>query len=104
MDEDVWAGLYPFQSVSFIQRFLKQCYGLKGIEKAEAKSYRNSYPFLYYLQHGEAHYKLAHSAQASMQPLLLFYGMSQLVKACLLTTDPEYPKTTSVLAHGVSTR
>lgn len=104
MDEDVWEGLYPFQSVSFNQRFLKQCYLRSRVAKPEAQSYRNSYPFLYYLQHGKAHYKLAHAAAFSLQPLLLFYGMTHLVKACLLTADPEYPKTTAVLAHGVSTR
>lgn len=30
--------------------------------------------------------------------------MSQLLKACLLTVDPDYPQTAAVLAHGVSTR
>ena len=104
MDEDVWDCLYPFQSVSFIQQFLKKCYNKLEIEKSEAISYRNSYSFLYYLQHGKAHYKLAQSAAVSLQPLLLFYGMTQLMKACLLTKDPEYPKTTAVLAHGVSAR
>lgn len=36
--------------------------------------------------------------------MLLFYGMVQLIKACILTVDPNYPETTAVLAHGVSTR
>ena len=36
--------------------------------------------------------------------MLLFYGISQLLKACLITIDPEYPSTSSVLAHGVSSR
>jgi hypothetical protein len=34
----------------------------------------------------------------------LFYGFVHLIKACLLTIDPAYPSSTSVLAHGVSTR
>ena len=38
------------------------------------------------------------------KPMLLFYGMGQLFKACLLTIDPNYPESTSVLAHGVTTR
>lgn len=104
MDEDFWEGLDPFQSVSFIQGYLKHCYSIHEVEKPEAKSYRNSYPFLYYLQHGKVHYEQAHTAAVSLQPLLLFYGMTQLLKACLLTKDPEYPKTAAVLAHGVSTR
>ncbi|MEH7537842.1 YaaC family protein, partial [Bacillus toyonensis] len=30
--------------------------------------------------------------------------ISQLFKACLLTIDPNYPESTTVLAHGVTTR
>ncbi|HET7580550.1 MAG TPA: YaaC family protein [Bacillales bacterium] len=104
MDEDIWAGLSSFQAISFTQRFLKTCYGRLDLKQSEAVSYQNSYPFLYYLQHGKRHYQLADSAPVELQPLLLFYGMTQLMKACLLTVDPEYPKTTAVLAHGVSTR
>src|SRR5699024_3844942 len=32
------------------------------------------------------------------------YGMIHLLKAALLTTRPNYPESTSMLAHGVSTR
>ncbi|HEU5138822.1 MAG TPA: YaaC family protein [Bacillales bacterium] len=104
MHEDVWTGFSPFRSVSFSQRFLAKCYRLDQLDKAEALSYQNSYPFLYYLQYGRKHYALAEKAPVELKPLLLFYGMTQLVKACLLTKDPDYPKTTEVLAHGASTR
>ncbi|HEX7063826.1 MAG TPA: YaaC family protein [Bacillales bacterium] len=104
MHKDVWAGFSPFRSVSFSQRFLAKCYHSNGLDKTEKESYKNSYPFLYYLQYGRKHYELAETAPIELQPLLLFYGMTQLVKACLLTKDPDYPKTTEVLAHGASTR
>ena len=39
-----------------------------------------------------------------IKPILLFYGLVHLIKACILTIDPAYPETTAVLAHGVSTR
>lgn len=104
MNDDVWTGLSPFQTASFAQFFLNKCYMEQKLETSESESYRNSYPFLYYLQHGKRHYKLAESAPIELQPLLLFYGLSQLIKACLLTSDPHYPKTTAVLAHGASTR
>lgn len=104
MNDDAWTALSPFQTASFAQQFLKKCYRRQDSQHIEAESYRNSYPFLYYLQHGKRHYKLADSAPPELQPLLLFYGMTQLVKACLLTVDADYPKTTAVLAHGVSTR
>ncbi len=43
-------------------------------------------------------------APLALKPLLLYYGYVQLLKAILLTVDPIYPQSSSVLAHGVSTR
>ncbi|WP_418922207.1 YaaC family protein, partial [Bacillus thuringiensis] len=68
------------------------------------KSFENCYPFIYYLEHGKNYYELYKKAPFSIQPMLLFYGISQLFKACLLTIDPNYPESTTVLAHGVTTR
>lgn len=68
------------------------------------KSFENCYPFIYYLEHGKNYYELYKVAPFSIQPMLLFYGISQLFKACLLTIDPNYPESTTVLAHGVTTR
>jgi len=59
---------------------------------------------MYFLEHGKLYYQQAISAPMSIQPILLFYGLVHLIKACLLTMDPNYPNSTSVLAHGVSTR
>lgn len=59
---------------------------------------------MYFLEHGKLYYQQAKNAPLSIQPILLFYGLVHLIKACLLTIDPSYPNTTSVLAHGVSTR
>ncbi|HET7627727.1 MAG TPA: YaaC family protein [Bacillales bacterium] len=104
MAENRWNRLSPFQTVSYTKPFLHRAYANSNVENPEKQSYRNSYPFLYYLQHGKKHYELAGKAPVELRPLLLFYGFTQLIKACLLTVDPDYPKTTSVLAHGVSTR
>ncbi|MEM5590682.1 YaaC family protein [Niallia circulans] len=70
----------------------------------DSKSYQNCYPFMYFLEHGKLYYHQAINAPMSIQPILLFYGLVHLIKACLLTIDPNYPNSTSVLAHGVSTR
>lgn len=59
---------------------------------------------MYFLEHGKLYYHQAINAPMSIQPILLFYGLVHLIKACLLTIDPNYPNSTSVLAHGVSTR
>lgn len=93
-----------FRSADVAQRFLLQCYKQQQREDAVQRSYTNCYPFLYYLEHGQNFYAAARQSPLSIKPVLLFYGMVQLIKACLLTVDPDYPESTSVLAHGVSTR
>ena len=56
------------------------------------------------MEHAQIYYKQAADSPLLIQPILLFYGFVHLIKACLLTIDPNYPENTSVLAHGVSTR
>ncbi|MEH7125564.1 YaaC family protein [Bacillus sp. JJ1532] len=99
-----WDSFLYYFSASSSQSFLKKCYHLQHLDSAEQKSYENSYPFIYYLEHGQIYYKQAELAPLLIKPILLFYGMVHLIKACILTVDPNYPETTTVLAHGVSTR
>lgn len=94
----------PFFSASSSQLFLKKCYNQLRISEAEKKSYQNCYPFLYYLEHAKTYYEQANISPLAIKPILLFYGFVQLLKACLLTVDPNYPESTSLLAHGVTTR
>jgi hypothetical protein len=93
-----------FQSASTVRSFLKNKYEQQYIDDAERKSYDNCYPFMYYLEQGETYYAQAAQSPFSIRPVLLYYGLIHLIKACLLTVDPNYPGTTSVLAHGVSAR
>jgi hypothetical protein len=93
-----------FHSADTAQQLLYRCYVEQERTDAVQKSYMNCYPFLYYLEHGQSFYTTARHAPLSIKPVLLFYGMVQLLKACLLTVDADYPESTSVLAHGVSTR
>ncbi|WNS75514.1 YaaC family protein [Bacillus sp. DTU_2020_1000418_1_SI_GHA_SEK_038] len=99
-----WDSFLYYFSASSSQSFLKKCYHLQHLDSAEQKSYENSYPFIYYLEHGQIYYKQAELAPLLIKPILLFYGLVHLIKACILTVDPNYPETTTVLAHGVSTR
>ncbi|EIT83806.1 hypothetical protein A374_18689 [Fictibacillus macauensis ZFHKF-1] len=99
-----WELYYSFFSSSKAQSYLYRCYERAGIEQAESKSYQNCYPFIYFIEHGKKYYDLASISPAEIQPVLLFYGMIQLIKACVLTTDPDYPENSSVLAHGLTTR
>jgi len=97
-------SLLPFFSASSSQLFLRKHYTQLHIPNAEQKSYENCYPFIYYLEHAKTYYEQASIAPLSIQPTLTFYGFVQLLKACLLTVDPNYPESTSLLAHGVTTR
>lgn len=102
--KDIWTKFTFFHSTNITQQFLYRCYTKIDREDAKQKSYTNCYAFLYYLQHGQNFYSTAKRSPLSIQPVLLFYGMIQLLKACLLTVDADYPESASVLAHGVSTR
>lgn len=100
----IWQSFNALHAANTTQHVLQKCYEKAAVPDAEKKSYENSYPFIYYLEHGQNYYQLSQNAPLSIKPVLLFYGMVQLLKACLLTVDPQYPESTSVLAHGVSTR
>jgi hypothetical protein len=100
----IWQSFNALHAANTTQHLLRKCYEKAAVTDADKKSYENSYPFIYYLEHGQNYYQLSQNAPLSIKPVLLFYGMVQLLKACLLTVDPQYPESTSVLAHGVSTR
>jgi YaaC-like Protein len=99
-----WNSYTCFFSAEYCQVYLKSCYMKNKIENPEQKSYENCYAFLYYLEHGQIYYQQAEKSPLILKPILLFYGLVHLIKACILTVDPLYPETTAVLAHGVSTR
>jgi hypothetical protein len=99
-----WSSYSVFFSAENTQAYLKKCYTRHGIDQPEAKSYENCYPFIYYLEHAKIYYEQAAKSPLLIQPIMLFYGLVHLIKASILTADPNYPETTSVLAHGVSTR
>lgn len=99
-----WQEYSCFFSAEYTQNFLKNCYKFLHSTDIEQKSYQNCYPFIYFLENGKLYYQQAQHSPLNIQPILVFYGFVHLIKACLLTIDPTYPNTTSVLSHGVSTR
>jgi hypothetical protein len=100
----IWERLLSYHSTETVQKKLEICYRNFSLENASSLSYDNCYRFVYYLKHGENFFIQANQSPHAIQPMLLFYGISQLIKACLIIIDPEYPATSSVLAHGVSSR
>ena len=103
-ESSTWERLLSYHSTEIVQRKLEKCYEQLSYNNANGLSYENCYRFVYYLKHGENFFLQAAQSPVAIQPMLLFYGISQLIKACLITIDPEYPSTSSVLAHGVSSR
>jgi hypothetical protein len=99
-----WKDYSFLFSAENTQAFLKNKYLKQHIENPEQKAFENCYAFIYYLEHGQVYYKQAESSPLIIKPILLFYGLVHLLKACILTINPFYPENTSVLAHGVTTR
>lgn len=104
MNTTVWERLLSYHSTETVQKKLEKHYEQLSFSNASGHSYDNCYRFVYFLKHGENFFLQADQSPHAIQPMLLFYGISQLIKACLIIIDPEYPSTSSVLAHGVSSR
>lgn len=97
--------LYTFlRSQQTAQTYLRNSYHKLEIKNADTKGFENSNPFMYYLEHGLQFYQIGEHTPLLAKPILLFYGMTHLIKACLLTKRPEYPESTTLLSHGVTAR
>ncbi|UTR16595.1 YaaC family protein [Salipaludibacillus sp. LMS25] len=92
-----------FQSADFAKNYLTNHYK-PFFTHPEEKAYKCCYAFVYYIELGSHYFHQGKQAPLSIKPMLLFYGLSNWLKAALLTIDPDYPATTQVLAHGLSAR
>ncbi|RLQ90010.1 YaaC family protein [Falsibacillus albus] len=99
-----WDYITNFQSASHSQKFLRKCYLRNDFTDHKMLSYKNSDSFLAYLEHGKLYIDQAEQSSIFIKPVLLFYGLINLIKACILTVDPSYPSTTAILSHGLSSR
>ncbi|MFD1019398.1 YaaC family protein [Thalassobacillus hwangdonensis] len=104
MQKDARTFLTYLKSLPHARSFLQECYKKQGMEEAEATAYKNSERFCYFLEHGLHYIETGMSSPLSVKPVLFFYGLGHLLKASLLIKDPEYPPSSKVLAHGLSTR
>ncbi|WP_068675932.1 YaaC family protein [Oceanobacillus sp. Castelsardo] len=98
-------GFFSFlSSQQTAQVYLKSCYEKIEEQDVEVKSYQNYNALLYYLDHGRKFYEIGHEVDVFAKPVLYFYGLTHLLKACLLTKRPNYPESTVLLSHGVTSR
>ncbi|MED0668571.1 YaaC family protein [Bacillus badius] len=96
--------LLPYQNTADAKSFLQASYRSIALSNAEEAAYTNCPRFLYSLEHGTTFLSQSSHSPLAIQPVLIFYGLSHYIKACLLAVDPAYPATVHVLAHGLSTR
>ncbi len=101
---NTWDSLSMFYSASTTQNYLHTYYMRDSLPDSKIKSFQNAPVFIHYLKSAEIYYKEANLVSLEIQPVLLFYGYIQLIKACLLSLDPYYPSSSTLLAHGVTTR
>ena len=99
-----WNRYLTYHSRSSISRYLAEHYEKQNHQHPVQLAHQTHTSFCYHIEHAEAFYMQSNEAPTIIQPLLQFYGLSHLIKACILTRDPFYPSNTSQLAHGVSTR
>lgn len=104
MKNNIELFLTYIQSAETAQKYLYASYQRLAIKDAQKLSYANCYQFFYYIQHGLLYYQAGKISPVVTQPLFYFYGMTHLIKACLLAKIPDYPASTALLAHGLSTR
>lgn len=102
--EKLWDTYLFLESEPTALNILLRCYRRQGEIEAQSLAYQNTAPFIYYLHQARAYYRTAKQADLIVKPLLLYYGMTSLTKAYVLTLDPHYPAHTGLLRHGITTR
>lgn len=81
------------------RKFLYQKY--QSLER-KTLVYRNVHAFTSYIKQGNSFFHTAENSDFWSKPLLLYYGMMSLLKAFALSVDCQYPQSTSVLQHGLT--
>lgn len=102
--DNAWKTFRYLETEPTSRKFLAACYERLGIENPDRLAFQQSTRFLYLWKQARYFYTTAEAAELSIQPLLLFYGCTHLLKGMLLTRDPAYPQNSRVLQHGVTTR
>lgn len=102
--EWLWEQLGHLENEYIAKEYLKQRYQRMGIEHPDRLSFINVESFIFYLKQGRALFTTQSELTHWVEPLTLYYGMMNLLKAVMIAMDPTYPQQTSLLRHGCSTR
>lgn len=102
--DNAWKTFRYLETEPTSRKFLASCYEKLMQDHPDRLAFQQSTRFLYLWKQARHFYTTAEAAELSVQPLLLFYGCTHLLKGMLLTRDPAYPQNSRVLQHGVTTR
>jgi hypothetical protein len=102
--EKLWSMFLFFESEPHVKTFLEENYVRHFGQDAAKFAFQNTHKFIYYIKQGKEYYAAGLNSNILVKPLLLYYGMVSLLKAVILTSDPNYPAHTRVLQHGATSR
>ncbi|SFE63774.1 YaaC family protein [Alteribacillus iranensis] len=96
----------PYESQEYLRKWLYKKYKNNPdiMSEASERSYTNTSVFHYEWLIGKNYWYEGMNASLMVKPLLLFYGLTHLLKGLVLLHDAYYPTNSEVLAHGVTTR
>ncbi|MFD2170780.1 YaaC family protein [Tumebacillus lipolyticus] len=100
----LWDTYVYFENEQTSSEFLRARYLKSGFDSVQKLAYRATPKFIFSIKQAREYYRAAETCDILTKPLLLYYGMMALAKALITSHDPDYPSTTSVLKHGLSTR
>ncbi|MGZ4032608.1 MAG: YaaC family protein [Tumebacillaceae bacterium] len=100
----LWDTFVYFENEQTSSEFLKSRYEQQGLDQVQKLVYNATPKFIFAIKQAREYYRAAEACDILTKPLLLYYGMMALSKALITTRNPDYPSTTSVLKHGLSTR
>ncbi|MFC4768483.1 YaaC family protein [Effusibacillus consociatus] len=100
----MWDTFVYFENEQTANRYLRAQYESLGIDEPQRAAYLATPKLIYGIKQARQYYRAAETCDIMTKPLLLYYGMMSLARAYIASRDPEYPTTTSVLKHGLSTR
>jgi len=102
--QKMWDTFVFLESEPAAKEFLSEKYQKTGSDESYKFAFNNATKFIYFIKQAKAYFQAAEKSDNLVKPLLLYYGMMNLMKTVILTLDPTYPSRTGVLRHGVTTR
>lgn len=100
----MWDTYIYFENKPTVNTYLSKKYLKNNYTNHHQLAEDNTLKFIYFIKQAKEYFSSATKCPILIKPLLIYYGMMSLIKSLILTKDPYYPKQTSVLRHGITTR